>query len=241
MTPFDNVVDWYPGTIPPNIRRHESAYVGSSFTFRRFRSQREGGLWVGPHASLCDGSTLDVGPAGRVQIGAYAGLNSTVIVCDTEVTIGDYALIAWGVVIMDSYRFRQESGTRAAAAPVRICRRAWIGFGACILPGVTVGEEAVIGARAVVTSDVPAGGVALGNPARIVHRESSCERGPPSLRKTAGGRSRRTARRRRSSRQLSRWQSSNRPGAKCACRRRSSGAAYRSRRRECAACGNATS
>ena len=43
----------------------------------------------------------------------------------------------------------------------------WIGSGAIIIPGVSVGDDAIIGAGAVVTRDVPAGAIAVGNPARL--------------------------------------------------------------------------
>jgi maltose O-acetyltransferase len=52
--------------------------------------------------------------------------------------------------------------------PVRIGKHAWIGGGAIILPGISIGDETVIGAGSVVTRDVPAGATAVGNPARIV-------------------------------------------------------------------------
>ena len=50
--------------------------------------------------------------------------------------------------------------------PIRIGRNVWIGGGAIILPGVTVGDDALIGAGSVVTRDVPAGATVVGNPAR---------------------------------------------------------------------------
>ena len=52
--------------------------------------------------------------------------------------------------------------------PVRICKNAWVGAGATILPGVTVGENAVVAAAAVVTKDVPANTIVAGNPAKII-------------------------------------------------------------------------
>ncbi len=52
--------------------------------------------------------------------------------------------------------------------PVRICKNAWIGAGATILPGVTVGENAVVAAAAVVTKDVPANAIVGGNPAKLI-------------------------------------------------------------------------
>jgi maltose O-acetyltransferase len=51
--------------------------------------------------------------------------------------------------------------------PVRIGRNVWIGAGANILPGVTIGDDALIGAGSVVTRDVPSGAIAFGNPARL--------------------------------------------------------------------------
>ena len=52
--------------------------------------------------------------------------------------------------------------------PVRIGKRCWIGAGAVILPGVTIGDGTVIGAGSVVTKDIPANVVAVGNPCRVL-------------------------------------------------------------------------
>jgi len=53
-------------------------------------------------------------------------------------------------------------------APVTIGRNVWIGRGAVLLPGVTIGDHAVVAAGAIVTKDVPAAAVVAGNPARVV-------------------------------------------------------------------------
>jgi acetyltransferase-like isoleucine patch superfamily enzyme len=182
--------DWHPGTIPSNIARDESAYVGTSYSFTRYRTRRPIGLSVGRGASVLDLTVLDVGPRGHVIVGDFALLNAARIICDAEVTIGDFALVGWGVVLMDTYRVPFEATERrkllhalprrasrrlpntGEALPVHIGRGAWIGFGASILPGVTVGEGAIVGARAVVVDDVPARAVVAGNPARVVRRDS---------------------------------------------------------------------
>lgn len=52
--------------------------------------------------------------------------------------------------------------------PIRIGARVWIGRGVCVLPGVQIGDDAVIGANAVVNQDVPAGALAAGVPARVL-------------------------------------------------------------------------
>ena len=52
--------------------------------------------------------------------------------------------------------------------PLRVGRNAWIGMGACVLPGVTIGEGCIVGAGSVVTRDLPPFTLCVGNPARVV-------------------------------------------------------------------------
>jgi acetyltransferase-like isoleucine patch superfamily enzyme len=155
--------DRHPGTIPANVVADPSAYVGTSYCFSRFRSAQPAAVRIGRGASLCDLTVLDVGPRGRVTIGDYAMLNHALIICDELVTIGDYALVGWDVVVMDAYRLRGRP-----ARPVHIGRNAWVGFESCILPGIRIGEGAVVAARSVVLEDVPPHAVVAGNPARVV-------------------------------------------------------------------------
>ncbi len=58
--------------------------------------------------------------------------------------------------------------TRPDAEPITIGDDVWLGGGVIVLPGVTIGENTVVGAGAVVTRDLPANVVAVGNPARVV-------------------------------------------------------------------------
>jgi acetyltransferase-like isoleucine patch superfamily enzyme len=180
--------DWYPGTIPANVAWDPTAYVGTSYSFIRFQSQQPAGVRIGRGASLCDGAVLDVGSNGRVTIGDYAIVTETArIICDGEIVIGDYALIAWSALLMDTYRWSFDAADRARVLvqparerpplaagatprPIRIGANAWIGFEACVLPGVVVGEGAIVGARSVVTENVPPYAVAAGNPARVLRR-----------------------------------------------------------------------
>jgi Hexapeptide repeat of succinyl-transferase len=72
----------------------------------------------------------------------------------------------------NSTRHRRSARSRRASGlefgrPVRIGRNVWIGAGAIILPGVSIADDAQIGAGSVVTRDVPAGATAFGNPARV--------------------------------------------------------------------------
>ncbi|MBP4041477.1 sugar O-acetyltransferase [Aeromonas sp. SrichE-2G] len=66
------------------------------------------------------------------------------------------------------------------ALPVTIEDRVWIGGGAILLPGVTIGREAIVGAGAVVSKDVPAGARVVGNPARILPAKAAAEPGLPT-------------------------------------------------------------
>lgn len=180
--------DWYSGTIPENVELDETAFVETSFSFFLYRSQEPVGARIGRGASTYLGTMFDVGPRGRVSLGDYALVHGARIICDAEVEIGDYALISWNVVLMDSYRVPLDPVERrrelervptrqprcfdanVPARPVRIGRNVWIGFDACVMPGVTIGEGAIVGARSVVFEDVPPYTVVAGNPARVIRK-----------------------------------------------------------------------
>lgn len=83
------------------------------------------------------------------------------------ITIDDDAMIAANVQLISN---NHDLNDRVVliCKPIHICRKAWIGAGATILPGVTVGENAVVAAAAVVTKDVPANAIVGGNPAKII-------------------------------------------------------------------------
>lgn len=186
--------DWFPGTIPENVFIDETAYIETTFSFQFFRSQRPRAVELGRGASTYLGTMFDVGLNGHVKLGDYALVHGARIICDSEVLIGDYALISWNVVLMDSYRVPMNGRERrremelvptrekrlASAAveakPIHIERNVWIGFDACVLPGVTIGEGSIVGARSVVTQVVPPFTIVAGNPARIVREISSAER-----------------------------------------------------------------
>jgi acetyltransferase-like isoleucine patch superfamily enzyme len=179
--------DWYPGTIPDNVVVDETAYVETTFSFNLYRAEGPAAVRIGRGASAYLGTMFDVGPHGRVSLGEYALVHAARIICDAAVEIGDHALISWEVVLMDTYRIPLDAAGRrleleraayrrpryldgGAGRPVRIGRNVWIGFGACVLPGVTIGEGSVVGAKAVVAEDVPPFTVVGGNPARVIRR-----------------------------------------------------------------------
>ena len=83
------------------------------------------------------------------------------------ITLEDDVLIAANVQLI-SNNHDLDNRMVITCKPVRICRRAWIGAGATVLPGVTVGENAVVGAGSVVTHDVAPNTIVAGNPARLI-------------------------------------------------------------------------
>jgi maltose O-acetyltransferase len=110
----------------------------------------------------------------NISIGRDAFMNFNCVILDVcEVSIGDGTQIGPAVQIYAADHPRDLEARRSGlefGRPVRIGRNAWIGGGAIILPGVSIGDDAVIGAGSVVTRDVPNGATVVGNPARSLSR-----------------------------------------------------------------------
>lgn len=95
-----------------------------------------------------------------------------------SIEVGSDVLIASGCSLSDYSAHPVDPVKRVAGLqvephevrPIRIGNRAWLGRGATILPGVSIGDDAVVGAVTVVTKDVPAGCICVGNPGRILTR-----------------------------------------------------------------------
>ena len=100
----------------------------------------------------------------------YANFGLT-LVDDTEITVGDCSMFGPNVVVATAAHPLEpelrEQGLQYNK-PVHIGRNCWIGAGAIILPGVSIGDNTVVGAGSVVTHDLPANVVAVGNPCRVL-------------------------------------------------------------------------
>ena len=100
---------------------------------------------------------------------------SLTVVDDADIYIGNSVMIAPNVTIATgTHPVCPELRERVYQynLPVRIGNRVWIGAGAIILPGVTIGDNTVIGAGSVVTKDIPSNVVAVGNPCRVLREIS---------------------------------------------------------------------
>ena len=126
------------------------------------------------------GDETKVGPFVEVQKNAFIGrrckIQSHAFICE-GVTIEDEVFVGHGVMFVNDKYPRSTTGTGGLQTeadwkvePTRIKRRASIGSNATILGGVTIGEEAIVGAGSVVTADVPSRTIVAGNPARVIRR-----------------------------------------------------------------------
>ncbi|HEX5473590.1 MAG TPA: sugar O-acetyltransferase [Vicinamibacterales bacterium] len=107
----------------------------------------------------------------NIRLGArlYANHNLVILDC-AEVTLGDDVLIGPNVVISTAGHPLDGAVRRSGlefAKPIRIGSGVWIGASVTVLPGVEIGENAIIGAGSVVTRSIPAGAVAFGNPCQV--------------------------------------------------------------------------
>lgn len=122
----------------------------------------------GPGCSLRAPLYVDYGS--NIHLGRDVFMNYGCVLLDVcPIHIGDMTQIGPGAQILTADHPRDATDRDAGlefGRPIRIGRNVWIGAAALILPGVTVGDDAIIGAGAVVTRDVPAGATVGGNPAR---------------------------------------------------------------------------
>lgn len=123
-------------------------------------------IWIEPPFHAAYGSNIHIGDH------FYANFN-LVIVDDIDVYIGEHVMIAPNVTITPTGHpvdpELRKPGTQFSI-PVRIGNNVWIGSNAVILPGVTIGDNSVIGAGSVVTHDIPENVVAVGNPCRVLRQ-----------------------------------------------------------------------
>ena len=148
------------------LARYNMALGRPAAEWARLLAERLGE--VGENAAIRPPFHCDFGF--NIRLGRGAFLNFNCVILDvTEVAVGDGAQIGPAVQIYSADHPRDPAQRRDGlefGRPVRIGRNVWIGGGAIILPGVSIGDDAVIGAGSVVTRDVPAGATAVGNPAR---------------------------------------------------------------------------
>ena len=140
---------------------------------------------------------LKVEATGKLDIGRFCYIGDGVVVSvQDSVTIGEATLLAHGVQVFDNnthptsaaqreLQFRRMIGYKdrtgpmvVEAAPVSIGRRCWIGMNGIVMKGVSIGDDTIVASGSVVVSDLPAGVIAGGNPARVLRELTAEEREP---------------------------------------------------------------
>ena len=178
--------DWWKEPIPPNVVFGEGFYCESAQIFRHLKSKAPHAVVLGDHVSCYAGCSFAIGVNGSCTVGDFTLMNGALVMAEERIEIGSHCLISWNVGIADSdfhplapaqriidahalAPFFKDRPPRPAlrTAPVIISDNVWIGMNAIILKGVTIGENSVVAAGAVVTKSVPANVVVAGNPAVV--------------------------------------------------------------------------
>ncbi|MCA9291928.1 MAG: hypothetical protein KDA25_12420 [Phycisphaerales bacterium] len=103
------------------------------------------------------------------RIGRFSLLSDHVVVYNLgEVSVGEHTVVSQDVYLCAGTHDHTRPDLPLVRATIRIGSGVWICAGAFIGPGVTIGDNCIVGARAVVMKDVPPGVIVVGNPARIV-------------------------------------------------------------------------
>ena len=125
----------------------------------------------------CYDEKIKSSPSIKIGDRCYIGFNFTILSGPgSSINIGNETLIASNVIITNiNHGINPESDLSYMDQPlntksVNIEDGCWIGENVCILPGVTIGEKSVIGASSVVTHDIPAYSIAVGNPAKVIKK-----------------------------------------------------------------------
>jgi acetyltransferase-like isoleucine patch superfamily enzyme len=164
--------DWYPEPLPGNVTLGERSWCYSSFAFVHYESRKPAGLKVGHDSGIYHRTFFDLGASGEVEIGNYCAIVGAIFSTNARIEVGDYTFISHDVVLADSFaavpfssRLKSSGGT-----VITLGENCWVGARAVLLAGAKIGDNAIVGAAAVVDFEVPAGATVVGNPGRIVAR-----------------------------------------------------------------------
>jgi galactoside O-acetyltransferase len=190
VTLLDSVLGW-------KARRSGAVQIGRGTTiaWRRLKQVSGNRLTVGENSIIHAEISFEQS-GGRIQIGSRTFVGRSDLVCYRSLVIGDDVIMSWGITVVDhdshsiewaerrddvrNWGKGQKDWQHVAHAPVVVGNKAWVGFNASILKGVTIGEGAVIGACSVVTCDIPPYSLAVGNPARVVRSLSASSNPNPT-------------------------------------------------------------
>ncbi|MCL2049225.1 MAG: sugar O-acetyltransferase [Defluviitaleaceae bacterium] len=157
-----------------NARRITRLYNASTETQQEYRTQLLRELFgrMGENVYIEPSFRCDYGYNIKVGSNFYANFDCIILdVC--EVNIGDNVFFAPRVNIYTAahpVEAQARNSLLELGKPVNIGNSVWLGGGTIVLPGVTIGDNSVIGAGSVVTRDIPSNVVAAGNPCRVLRQ-----------------------------------------------------------------------
>lgn len=149
------------------VRLGRNCYVGKGVTI-------VGNVSIGDGTTIGDMTIISTMPDGSLTIGKDCHINSfNVLGAATNVSIGDHCIFAAFVHITDATHEYDTpeiliKNAPIYGAPVTIGKNVWLGSGAMVLKGVSIGDGTVIGAKALVNKSIPANSVAVGIPCRPI-------------------------------------------------------------------------
>jgi len=174
--------------LDPDILQEQRTYQELMYEFNHTRpseTEKRAGLLSQMFADIGDGCCIEAPffanwGGHHVHLGrnVYANFNLT-LVDDTHIYIGDNTLLGPNVVLATAgHPLLPELRAKGYQfnAPIRIGKNCWLGAGVMVMPGVTIGDNTVIGAGSIVTRDIPAGVLAVGNPCHVLHEIGEHER-----------------------------------------------------------------
>ncbi|MZH01949.1 MAG: acyltransferase [Nitrospinae bacterium] len=167
-------------------RLYRVAQLNASIKYKEYSVQCDGRIHVvgtgniqlGKYVRLGIDSELETTDKGMIEIGNDVRINrGCTLASHSGITIGDYSMLGEYVSIRDA-NHGMEPGQPMRfqphrTKPVHIGQDVWIGRGSCVLPGVTIGDGAVIGANSVVNRDVPAHTISAGAPCKVIKIRNS--------------------------------------------------------------------
>lgn len=177
---------WDYTTLPSNISLGEDCFLEMPESFEGCRSVRDRAVTLGNRVAVYGWTRFNLQPSGYVEVGDDSILVGAMLMGAERITIGARVVISYFVTIADSDFHPRDPELRRldslallpggdpsqrppiATGAVVVEDDVWMGIGAIVLKGVTIGAGARIDAGAVVAHDVPPGARAAGNPARVV-------------------------------------------------------------------------
>jgi len=158
-----------------DIRLNRSCFIGERVNI--YQDHDGGAVTLGTDVHVHRDSTLHTGDGGMIDIGAHTHIQPRcqIVAYKGTITMGSGCEIAPHCAFY-AYDHGIAAGTPVRKQPIKtkggivVGQEVWLGFGVIVLDGVTIGDDAVVGAGSVVTSSIPPGCVAAGNPAHVLKK-----------------------------------------------------------------------